>query len=203
MKKLVLASNNSGKIKEIKELLKELNIEVFSLKDMGIDINVVEDGETFEENSRKKAEEIYDELIKNNKSNFIVMADDSGLEVDYLNGEPGVYSARYAGEDGNYKKNNEKLLRELRGVPFEGRRARFICHISLVYGKKEYIGVKGSVEGYILEEARGEDGFGYDPLFFYEPFNRTFSEMTMMEKNKISHRGIALRKVMQTIKGIL
>lgn len=203
MKKLVLASNNSGKIKEIKELLKELNIEVFSLKDMGIDINVVEDGETFEENSRKKAEEIYDELIKNNKSNFIVMADDSGLEVDYLNGEPGVYSARYAGEDGNHKKNNEKLLRELRGVPFEERRARFICHISLVYGNKEYIGVKGSVEGYILEEARGEDGFGYDPLFFYEPFNRTFSEMTMMEKNKISHRGIALRKVMQTIKGIL
>ena len=203
MKKLVLASNNSGKIKEIKELLKELNIEVFSLKDMGIDINVVEDGETFEENSRKKAEEIYDELIKNNESNFIVMADDSGLEVDYLNGEPGVYSARYAGEDGNHKKNNEKLLRELRGVAFEERRARFICHISLVYGKKEYIGVKGSVEGYILEEARGEDGFGYDPLFFYEPFNRTFSEMTMMEKNKISHRGIALRKVMQTIKGIL
>ncbi|NLL29948.1 MAG: XTP/dITP diphosphatase [Clostridiales bacterium] len=203
MKKLVLASNNSGKIKEIKELLKELNIEVFSLKDMGIDINVVEDGETFEENSRKKAEEIYDELIKNNESNFIVMADDSGLEVDYLNGEPGVYSARYAGEDGNHKKNNEKLLRELRGVAFEERRARFICHISLVYGNKEYIGVKGSVEGYILEEARGEDGFGYDPLFFYEPFNRTFSEMTMMEKNKISHRGIALRKVMQTIKGIL
>ena len=88
-------------------------------------------------------------------------------------------------------------------MPFEERRARFICHISLVYGNKEYIGVKGSVEGYILEEARGEDGFGYDPLFFYEPFNRTFSEMTMMEKNKISHRGIALRKVMQTIKGIL
>jgi len=203
MKKLVLASNNSGKIKEMKELLRELSIEVLSLKDMGIDINVVEDGTTFEENSRKKAEEIYDELIKNNESNFIVMADDSGLEVDYLNGEPGVYSARYAGEDSNDKKNNEKLINNLKGVPLEERRARFVCHISLVYGNKEYIGVNGIVEGYILEEARGEGGFGYDPLFFYKPYNKTFSEMTMEEKNKISHRGIALRKVIQTIKGIL
>lgn len=203
MKKLVLASNNSGKIKEMKELLRELSIEVLSLKDMGIDINVVEDGTTFEENSRKKAEEIYDELIKNNESNFIVMADDSGLEVDYLNGEPGVYSARYAGEDSNDKKNNEKLINNLKGVPLEERRARFVCHISLVYGNKEYIGVNGIVEGYILEEARGEGGFGYDPLFFYKPYNKTFSEMTIEEKNKISHRGIALRKVIQTIKGIL
>ncbi|ASW44118.1 XTP/dITP diphosphatase [Clostridium isatidis] len=203
MKKLVLASNNSGKIKEMKELLRELSIEVLSLKDMGIDINVVEDGTTFEENSRKKAEEIYDELIKNNESNFIVMADDSGLEVDYLNGEPGVYSARYAGEDSNDKKNNEKLINNLKGVPLEERRARFVCHISLVYGNKEYIGVNGIVEGYILEEARGEGGFGYDPLFFYKPYNKTFSEMTMEEKNKISHRGIALRKVIQTIKGLL
>ncbi|MBU5455994.1 XTP/dITP diphosphatase [Caproiciproducens sp. MSJ-32] len=203
MKKLVLASNNSGKIKEIKELLKDLEIEVFSLKDMGIDIQVEEDGKTFEENSRKKAEEIYDELIKIKENNFIVMADDSGLEVDYLNGEPGVYSARYAGENGNDEKNNEKLIKKLQGVPFEERRARFVCHISLVYGDKKYLGVNGSVEGYILEERRGEGGFGYDPLFFYKPYNKTFSEMTMEEKNKISHRGIALRKVIQTIKGLL
>ena len=127
MKRLVLASNNKGKIVEIKRLLEKFPIEVLSLRDMGIDIDVEEDGLTFEENAKKKSVEIYKELIGRGEKDFIVISDDSGLEVDYLNGEPGVFSARYAGEHGNDKKNNEKLLNKLSGVKREDRKARFVC----------------------------------------------------------------------------
>jgi XTP/dITP diphosphohydrolase len=203
MKKLILASNNKGKIEEIKKILSDMNVEVFSLKEMDIDIDVVEDGETFEENAKKKCSEIYKELIRRKEKNFIVIADDSGLEVEYLNNEPGVYSARYAGEHGNDKKNNEKLILNLEDVPYEDRKARFICQLALINENNEYRGVIASVEGYILEEEKGGDGFGYDPLFYYEPLRKTFSEMTMEEKNKISHRGIALQKMKKTIEELL
>ncbi|WP_300382182.1 XTP/dITP diphosphatase [Clostridium sp.] len=203
MKKLILASNNNGKIEEMKILLKDINIEVFSLKEMGIDIDVVEDGKTFEENAKKKCSEIYEELIRRKESNFMVIADDSGLEVAFLNNEPGVYSARYAGEHGNDKNNNKKLLLKLKNIPYENRRARFICQLALINEYNNYRGVTGSVEGYILKEEKGVDGFGYDPLFYYEPFRKTFSEMTMEEKNKISHRGIALEKMKKTIEELL
>ena len=203
MKKLVIASNNEGKIKEIKKVLADLPVEVLSLRDIGLEIDVEEDGLTFEDNAKKKSVEIYKELIKNEKDNFIVMSDDSGLEVDYLNGEPGVFSARYAGEHGNDKKNNEKLLLNLSGVSNDNRKARFVCQLALINDKNEYRTVRGTVEGYILEEEKGNGGFGYDPLFLYEPLNRSFGELTMEEKNKISHRGVALQKVKDIIKELL
>lgn len=203
MKRLVIASNNEGKIKEIKRVLANFPVEVLSLKDMGLDIDVEEDGLTFEDNAKKKSVEIYKELIKRNESNFIVMSDDSGLEVDYLNGEPGVFSARYAGEHGNDKKNNEKLLLNLSGVSDDNRKARFVCQLALINDKNEYRAVRGTVDGYILEEEKGNGGFGYDPLFFYKPLNKSFGELTMEEKNEISHRGVALQKVKEIIKELL
>lgn len=133
MKKLILASNNKKKIKEMKEILKEIDIEVRSLEDERINIDVVEDGKTFEENAKKKAKEIYEYLLERKDSNFIVLADDSGLEVNYLNGEPGIYSARYAGEHGNDSKNNEKLLNKLKGVLKSNRGAKFICQLAMFY----------------------------------------------------------------------
>lgn len=167
MKKLILASNNAKKVKEIKEILEGLPIEVKSLKDEGIDIDVVEDGKTFEENAKKKAKEIYEFLLSKGKKDFIVLADDSGLEVDYLNGEPGIYSARYSGEHGNDDKNNKKLLENLEGVPKEKRGAQFVCQLSLFTDKGEYYTVRGEVRGFIIESIQGKGGFGYDPLFFY------------------------------------
>lgn len=202
-KKIVVASNNKGKINEFKKILNDLDLEVLSLKDMNIDIDVDEDGITFEENAKKKASEIYKELINRGENNFIVISDDSGLEVDYLNGEPGVFSARYAGEHGNDKKNNEKLLHNLKGVKAEERSARFICQLAIINDKNEYMSAKGSVEGYIIEEEKGLDGFGYDPLFLYKPLEKTFGELSMDEKNKISHRGKALLKARNIIEKLL
>ncbi|MBD7916531.1 XTP/dITP diphosphatase [Clostridium sp. Sa3CUN1] len=203
MKKLVIASNNEGKIKEIKRILKELPLEVLSLRDMGIDIDVEEDGLTFEENAKKKSVEIYKELIRRENKDFIVMSDDSGLEVDYLKGEPGVFSARYAGEHGNDKKNNEKLLLNLKGVKEEDRKARFVCQLALINDKNEYRGIRGTVDGYILESEKGDGGFGYDPLFFFKPLNKSFGELTMEEKNKISHRGVALEEAKEVLKELI
>lgn len=194
MKKLVLASNNKKKIKEMKEILKEISIEVRSLEDENIDIDVVEDGKTFEDNAKKKAKEIYKFLLKRGDQDFIVLADDSGLAVDYLNGEPGIYSARYAGVHGNDAKNNEKLLNNLNGVEKKDRTAKFVCQLAVFTDQGEYYKVTGEVKGHIIEELKGEGGFGYDPLFFYEPLNKTFAELTADEKNKISHRGLALKE---------
>lgn len=201
MKKVVLASNNQKKVSEIKEILK--GIEVKSLKDENIFIDVVEDGNTFEENSKKKATEIAKYLKEKGEKEFVVMADDSGLSVDYLNGAPGIYSARYAGEHGNDSLNNKKLLEELKGVPLEKREASFICFISIVNDKGEYIGVKGEVRGTILEELEGEEGFGYDPLFYYAPYKKTFAQMSSEEKNRISHRGRALDELKRRIEEVL
>lgn len=203
MKKLVLASNNEKKIKEMKAILEGLDIEVKSLEDENIDIDVVEDGKTFEENAKKKAKEIHEFLLKRRDENFIVLADDSGLAVDYLGGEPGIYSARYAGEHGNDKKNNEKLLNNLRGVGKENRGAKFVCQLAMFTEQGEYFSVTGEVIGYIIEELHGEGGFGYDPLFFYAPLNKTFGELTSEEKNKISHRGLALIELKKVLNSIL
>lgn len=192
MRKLIVASNNEHKIQEIKQILSGFPLEIISLKEAGIFIDVDEDRETFMENSYKKASEIVNYLNDNGQQNFMVMADDSGLEVEYLNGEPGVYSARYAGDHGNSKKNNEKLLRNLHGVPFEDRRASFVCSIVLITSTGEEIKAEGKVNGYIAEVLSGSDGFGYDPLFFVPEFGKTFAEMSAEEKNSISHRGKAL-----------
>ena len=203
MKRLILASNNKKKIKEMKEILKELEVDVKSLENENINIDVVEDGKTFEENAKKKAKEIYEFLLERGDKDFIVLADDSGLEVDYLNGEPGIYSARYSGEHGNDAKNNEKLLRKLEGVHKKDRGAKFVCQLAMFTDQGEYFKVIGEVNGYIIEELNGEGGFGYDPLFLYESLNKTFAQLTSDEKNEISHRGIALKELKKTISQLL
>ena len=203
MKKIILASNNSHKVEEIKNILKDINIEVKSLKEENIDIDIIEDGTTFEENAMKKAKGIADYLKLRGEENFIVMADDSGIEVDYLNGAPGVYSARYAGEHGNDDMNNEKLLRELKDVPEDKRTGRFVCQIVIVDSNNKELSIRGEVEGKILKEINGAGGFGYDPLFYYEPLNKSFGELSSEEKNKVSHRAKALNELKQRIDEIL
>ena len=203
MKRLILAKKKKKKIMEMKEILKELDVEVKSLENENIHIDVVEDGKTFEENAKKKAKEIYEFLLERGDKDFVVLADDSGLTVDYLNGEPGIYSARYAGEHGNDAKNNEKLLKNLAGVSKENRKAKFICQLAMFTDQGEYFKVTGEANGYIIEELHGEGGFGYDPLFFYEPLNKTFAELTGEEKNQVSHRGNALKELKSVISQFL
>lgn len=204
MKKIILASNNAHKIRELKEILKDIDVEIKSLREEDINIDVIEDGKTFEENAKKKATEIAAFLRERGDKDFLVMSDDSGLEVDYLKGEPGIYSARYAGEHGNDYENNIKLLKNLSGIKMKDRTARFICQIALVDYEGNYFSVRGQVEGYILEELKEyKDAFGYDPLFYYEPLKKNFSELTGEEKNKISHRGVALEKLKIKLKSII
>lgn len=199
MKKIILASNNIKKIKEIKEILKEYPYEVYSLKDVNIDIEVEEDGLTFEDNAKKKAVEIQQYLLNKGESNFIVLSDDSGLEVACLNGAPGVYSARYAGEHGNDHKNNIKLLKEMKEFKGRDRSAKFVCVIAVVFEDGSVKCIRGEVEGIIIEELKNEGGFGYDPLFFCNKLNKTFGEATPEEKNTISHRGNALKKLKEIL----
>ncbi|MCY6369713.1 XTP/dITP diphosphatase [Clostridium ganghwense] len=198
MKRLIVASNNEHKISEIKEILKDFPLEIISLKEAGIDIDVVENGSTFMENAHIKAREIH-KLV----GDCMIMADDSGLMVDILNGEPGVYSARYSGEHGNSKKNNEKLLQKLKEIKLEDRKAKFVCAIELIVNKDIVINVQGEVKGYIVEEERGKDGFGYDPLFYIPEFGKTFAEMSSDEKNAISHRGRALKELQEKMQELL
>lgn len=195
MKKLVVASNNSKKIKEIKQILSKYPLEIVSLKEAGINVDVEEDGNTFIENAYKKAIEIY-KIIPD----CMVLADDSGLMVDCLDGAPGVYSARFAGEHGNDKKNNEKLLDLLKDKREEEKLARFVCAIVLVVNSDNIIKVQGEIEGLIIDTERGENGFGYDPLFYVPEYEKTFAEMDSELKNIISHRAKALGKLEEEIK---
>ncbi|MGL4454048.1 MAG: XTP/dITP diphosphatase [Sarcina sp.] len=203
MKEFIIASHNKHKIIEIKEILKGFEFKICSLKDKGIDIDVEENGVTFEENSKIKAIEIVKYLKNKGETNFIVMSDDSGLEVDYLNGAPGVYSARYAGKHGDDKSNNEKLLKELKGVHFKERSAKFVCVITAINSELEEVVARGECEGIIQNELSREEGFGYDPLFYVEKYKNTFAEITSDEKNEISHRGRALDKLKKEIVKIL
>jgi len=190
MKRVIVASNNDHKIVEIKEILSKYSLEVVSLKEAGIDIDVEENGTTFMENAYIKASEIY-KLAPD----AMVLADDSGLMVDALGGAPGVYSARFAGEHGNYKKNNEKLLELLKGKPITDRNAKFVCAMVLIVNENRIIKVEGNVKGVIIDEERGQNGFGYDPLFFVPEYEMTFAEMNGDTKNLISHRGRALEEL--------
>ena len=199
MKKLILASNNAKKVKEIKEILKGLPIEVRSLKDEGIDIDVVEDGKTFEENAKKKAKEIYEFLLSKGKKDFIVLADDSGLEIDALNGEPGIYSSRYLGEDTSYVKKNSVILERLKDVPEEKRSARFVCAVAAVFPDGQTKVIRGTMEGIIGYEIKGENGFGYDPIFYLPQYGKYSAELSSDEKNAISHRGEALRRIREVL----
>lgn len=198
MRRLIVASNNAKKIKEIKQILEKYQIEVVSLKEAGIDIDVEEDGNTFIENSYKKASEIY-KIVEGS----MVLADDSGLAVDCLNGAPGIYSARFAGEHGNDKKNNEKLLDLLKDKKDEERKAKFICAIALIISNDKVVKVQGEIEGRIIDEERGSNGFGYDPLFYIPKYKMTFAEMDSELKNSISHRAKALKKIEGEIKKLM
>lgn len=197
-RKLVLSTGNSHKVEEIKDILKDLPIEVLTKKDVGLgDLDVVEDGKTLEENSIKKAKTLAEKL------DYMVLADDSGLFVDRLNGEPGVYSSRYAGEEGNDKKNNQKLLEELKDIPLNDRTANFQAVIALVTEQKEVIVVKGQCKGTIGFKEEGNNDFGYDPLFIPEGYDKTFAELGEEIKNKISHRAKALDEMKKAIKDII
>lgn len=185
--KLVFATNNLNKLKELQQLLGE-KVELLSLKDINCNDEIPEDYDTLEENATQKAEYIY------KKYNVNCFADDTGLEIKSLNNEPGVYSARYAGVDKDAKANMKKVLTKLDGI--EDRSARFRTVISLFLNDKEYQ-FEGIVDGNILESERGKDGFGYDPIFEPKGYNISFAEMEMNEKNKISHRGLAVQKLVQ------
>lgn len=186
---LILSTGNIHKLKEIREILKDLPVEVLSKKDLGFEkFDVEEDGDTLEENAVKKAK------VLAQKVNGIVMADDTGLFVDYLKGMPGVYSSRYSGENATYEENNKKLLKELEGVPIEKRTAYFETVIAIVTENGEVKTVSGKCKGKIGFEARGNKGFGYDPLFIVDDYDKTFAELGEDIKNKISHRAKALEK---------
>lgn len=197
MLEIIFATKNKGKINEINEIIGEVSdkdvLKVISMEEYGIDIDVVEDGLTFEENSLKKAVEIMKATQK------VVLSDDSGLEIDFLDKAPGVYSARYMGEDTPYNIKNAKILELLKDVPFEKRTARFICVISLALPNGKTISKRGVMEGYIAENISGENGFGYDPIFYIKDLDKTSAELTTEEKNKISHRGKALRLMVDEI----
>lgn len=191
-KKLIFATNNEGKVNEIRQILGD-GYEVYSLKDLDIHTNIVEDGKTFEENAQIKARAIC------RQTNEMVLADDSGFEVDYLGGEPGIYSARYLGEDTSYEIKNAEILRRCEQAKEEERTARFVCAIACAYPDGRVETTKGVIEGRLAYEPKGTNGFGYDPIFYLPERGCTTGEMEPEEKNKISHRGIALRKMVEKL----
>lgn len=193
MEKLIFATGNEGKMREIREILSDLGVEILSLKEAGIHADIVEDGKSFEENAVIKAKTICE------LTHEVVLADDSGLEIDYLNGEPGIYSARYMGEDTSYRIKNQNLIDRLEGVPDEKRTARFVCVIAAAYPDGTVKTARGTMEGMIGYEERGENGFGYDPIFFLPEYGCSSAELSMEEKNKISHRGKALRAIKEVL----
>ena len=180
-KKLIFATGNEGKMKEIREILGDLDYELLSMKEAGVDIDIVEDGTTFEENALIKAK------------------DDSGLEVDYLNKEPGVYSARYMGENTSYRIKNQIILDRLHGVPDIVRSARFVCVIAAAFPDGRVETRRATIEGRIAQEPAGENGFGYDPIFYLPEKGKTTAQLSAEEKNEISHRGKALRQIKEIL----
>jgi XTP/dITP diphosphohydrolase len=184
---IIFATKNKGKMKEVRLLFEDTDIVPISMEEAGIDIEVVEDGETFEENAIKKAVEIC------KVSGKIVLSDDSGLEIDFLNKGPGVHSARFLGVDTPYSQKNQIILEKLEGVPKEKRGARFVSVIAAAFPDGRVFTTKAAMEGIINDKAIGENGFGYDPIFYYEGFKMTNAQMSLEQKNTISHRGKALK----------
>lgn len=191
--RIVFATSNEGKMREIREILKSLNTEILSIREAGVDVHIIEDGETFEANAVIKAKAVWE------KTGGIVLADDSGLEIDYLNGEPGVYSARYMGEDTSYEIKNWNLIHRLNRVPKEERSARFACVIAAALPDGRVLTTRGTMEGYIAWEPAGDGGFGYDPILMLPEYGKTSAEITMEQKNEISHRGKALRAMKELL----
>ena len=192
-KRIVFATGNAGKMREIRMIMEDMGMEIFSMKEIGVNPDIVEDGATFTENAVIKAKAVAA------LTDAIVLADDSGLEIDALNKEPVIYSARYMGEDTSYRIKNANLIERLEGVPEEKRTARFVCAIAAVLPDGELLTTLGTVEGRIGYEEKGENGFGYDPIFFLPEFGCTSAELTDEQKNEISHRGKALRAMKQLL----
>lgn len=208
MTKIIFATGNKDKMREIREIMADCDVEIYSMKEAGINIDIVEDGDTFEANSTIKAKAISDYIsgkgmseeqkddswkaVSEKYKGAIVLADDSGLEIDYLNKEPGVYSARYMGEDTSYDIKNQNLIDRLEGVEKDKRTARFVCVIVAVLPDGEVLVSRETMEGYIGWKIAGENGFGYDPIFYLDEFGCSSAELSREQKNAISHRGKAL-----------
>lgn len=191
MKSIILASNNKDKVKEVKEILK--GYDIISMKEAGIDVDIEENGTTFEENALIKARAIM------KLTGQITMADDSGLEIDYLNKAPGVYSARFMGHDTSYDIKNKALIQKLEGVKGSDRSGRFVCAIAVCFPDGREIVKRGTMEGLIAEEIKGDNGFGYDPIVYLPEYGRMSGELAPEEKNKISHRGKALALIKEEL----
>lgn len=199
MYKIIFATGNEGKMKEIREILDGLTflgekVQILSMKEAGIDIDIIEDGTTFEENAMIKAR-----AVAGAAKEAIVLADDSGLVIDYLNGEPGIYSARYLGKDTSYRVKNANLVQRLEGVPNEKRSARFVCAIAAVLPDGRELSTRGTIEGRIGYEEKGLNGFGFDPIFYVPEIGKYTAELSDEDKNRISHRGKALRAMREEL----
>lgn len=192
--KIIFATSNQGKMDEIKMIMKDCEIPIVSLKEAGIQADIVEDGKTFEENAIIKAKTIME------LTGCLTLADDSGLEVDYINKEPGVYSARYLGEDTPYSVKNQSIIDRLKEAKGEERSARFVCAIAACFPDGRTLTTYGTIEGEIGYEEKGEHGFGYDPILFVPEYGKTTGEMLPEFKNEISHRGKALREMWEKLK---
>lgn len=192
-KRIIFATGNEGKMKEIREILGDLDYEILSMKEAGVDVDIVEDGETFEENAIIKAKTVM------KATGEIVLADDSGLEIDFLNKEPGVQSARYMGEKTSYRIKNQILLDRLHGVPPILRSARFVCVVAAAFPDGRIETRRATIEGRIADKPVGENGFGYDPIFYLPDRKKTTAEISSEEKNEISHRGKALRQIKELL----
>lgn len=186
--KIIFATGNEGKMREIREILRDMDAQILSMKEAGIDTDIEEDGASFEENALIKARAVAEAA----RYPAIVLADDSGLEIDWLHKEPGIYSARYLGEDTPYSIKNKNLIDRLEGVPDNKRTARFVCAIAAVLPDGGEIVTRGVIEGRIDYEEKGENGFGYDPIFYVPEFGRTTAQLSVEEKNRVSHRARAL-----------
>lgn len=216
MTKIIFATGNKDKMREIREIMADCDVEIYSMKEAGINIDIVEDGDTFEANSTIKAKAISDYIsgkgmseeqkddswkaVSEKYKGAIVLADDSGLEIDYLNKEPGVYSARYMGEDTSYDIKNQNLIDRLEGVEKDKRTARFVCAIAAVLPDGEVLVSRETMEGYIGWEIVGENGFGYDPIFYLDEFGCSSAELSREQKNAISHRGKALAGIKKLLR---
>lgn len=194
MTEIIFATGNAGKAREVAMMFADMDVKVQTLKEAGIDVEVIEDGKTFMENAIIKAKTIAEHTDK------IVLADDSGLVIDYLNGEPGIYSARYMGEDTSYDIKNNNLLERMEGVPEKERSARFVCAMAAVMPDGEIVETEGVMEGIIGYKLAGENGFGYDPIFYLPEFAASSAEISPEQKNAVSHRGKALRMMQEELK---
>ncbi|MCI9034312.1 MAG: RdgB/HAM1 family non-canonical purine NTP pyrophosphatase [Lachnospiraceae bacterium] len=200
--KIVFATGNAGKMKEIRMIMADLGITIESMKEAGIHVDIDESGQSFEENAAIKAEAIAQELAQRGE-NVVVLADDSGLEIDYLNKEPGIYSARYMGEDTSYTVKNTNLIQRLEGVADDKRTARFVCVIAAVLPDGRKLHTRATIEGIIGYEEKGDNGFGYDPIFYLPSYGKYSAELSPEEKNRISHRGKALEEMKAQLKAVL